>query len=94
MDFLKLLKDLGLEVGDKPEDLTDEQITEALAAIRKAGLEAVTAKNSKKATELAAAKKEIDGLVTARAEEAATLSELESQFAVAEKVYLYAVVEP
>jgi hypothetical protein len=81
MDFLKLLKDLGLEVGDKPEDLTDEQITEALAAIRKAGLEAVTAKDAKKATELAAAKKEIDGLVTTRAEEAATLSDLEAQFA-------------
>lgn len=81
MDFLKLLKDLGLEVGDKPEDLTDEQITEAQAAIRKAGLEAVTAKDAKKATELAEAKKAIDGLVTARAEEAATLSDLEAQFA-------------
>lgn len=94
MDFLKLLKDLGLEVGDKPEDLTDEQITEALAAIRKAGLEAVTAKDSKKATELAAAKKEIDGLVTTRAEEAATLSDLEAQFAEPEKVELEAEVEP
>jgi hypothetical protein len=94
MDFLKLLKDLGLEVGDKPEDLTDEQITEAQAAIRKAGLEAVTAKDSKKATELAAAKKEIDGLVATRAEEAATLSELESQFAEPEKVELEAEVEP